>query len=312
MTYTIPSVKFTFYPSEGDPVMRNVSNSEVTAWLKCRRQYFYAFVLELAPKHTPTPLARGTLGHNAFQRYIEGRLQGMEHDRALKHSQSVFSEAMSTVSMEVVAETKFLFDRYMNFHKGWPEWRLLGTEQRVDCKLTDTLTMPMRYDAYVEEVRTNRRLIVDWKFTYDFWSPEDHDLNGQNPKYITVMNNNGQRVDGAVLVELRTRKLGAEKSADSKNLWRHTSYFPSLAKKRNVLKQHIAASLEIERYRNLDPKAMEDATIPVLDKHGACKYCNFKELCITELDGGDPSVAIELGFVKNTYGYNEQNIEEVI
>jgi hypothetical protein len=224
----------------------------------------------------------------------------------------VFAEAMTTVSMEVVAETKFLFDRYQRFHKGWPNWRLLGTEQRVDCKLTDTLSMPMRYDAYVEEIKTNRRLIVDWKTTYDFWSPQDHDLNAQNPKYITVMNNNGQRVDGAVLEEIRSRKLGAEKSADAKNLWRRTHYFPSQAKKRSVLKQHIAASLEIERYRNLDEKAREDATIPVLNKHGACKYCNFKELCITELDGGDPSVAIEVGFTHNTYGYNEQDIGDLI
>jgi hypothetical protein len=233
----------------------------------------------------------------------------MSHEVALKFSQEVFKEAMGEVGIEVVMETKFLYDRYMEFHKGWPNWRLLGTEQRIDCKITDTISMPMRYDAYVEEVQSNKRLIVDFKFTYDFWSPEDHDLNGQNPKYITVMNNAGTPVDGAVLEEIRTRKLGAEKSADAKNLWRRTHYFPSVAKKRSVLKQHIAASLEIERYRALDPEAMADATIPALNKHGACKYCNFKELCIIELDGGETGVAIDVGFVKNTYGYNKQDIE---
>lgn len=289
--------------------MRNISNSEVTAWLTCRRQYYYAFVKELTPKQTPVPLARGTLLHLAFQRYIEGRLEDMDHDRALKYSQKAFTESMGQLSIDILMETKFLYERYMNFHKGWPNWRLLGAENRFDCKITDTISLPMRYDAYVEEVRTNRRLVVDWKTTYDFWSPEDHDLNGQNPKYITVMNNAGTPVDGAVLEEIRSRKLGAEKSADPKNLWRRTHYFPSTAKKRNVLKQHIAASLEIERYRALPEKEREDATIPVLNKHGACKYCNFKELCITELDGGDPSVAIEVGFVHNTYGYNENTVD---
>lgn len=287
--------------------MRNVSNSEVTAWLTCRRQYYYAFVLELTPKSTPTPLARGTLGHSAFQRYAEGRLQGMSHEVALKYSQTVFTDAMSEIGIEVVMETKFLYDRYMAHHKGWPNWEILGTEQRIDCQITDTLSMPMRYDMYVREVKTNRRLIVDFKFAYDFWSPEDHDLNGQNPKYITVMNNAGMPVDGAVLEEIRTRKLGTEKSADPKNLWRRTHYFPSITKKRSVLKQHIGASLEIENFRSLSDDKMQDSAIPVLNKHGACKYCNFKELCIIDLEGGEKNVAIEVGFTKNTYGYNQQD-----
>jgi len=292
--------------------MRNISNSEVTAWLTCRRQYYYAFVKELTPKSTPTPLARGTLGHLYFQRYAEARLQGMSHEQAMKVAEKVFADAMTSLGVEVVAETKFLVNRYMQFHKGWPNWRILGTEERFDCKVTDTISMPMRYDLYVEEISTNRRLIVDFKFTYDFWSPEDHDLNGQNPKYITVMNNAGTPVDGAVLEEIRTRKLGTEKSSDAKNLWRRTHYFPSVNKKRSVLKQHIAASLEIEAYRALPPDKMQDATIPVLNKHGACKYCNFKELCIIDLDGGETAVAIEVGFVKNTYGYNEQDTGDYI
>ena len=77
-----------------------------------------------------------------------------------------------------------------------------------------------------------------------------------------------------------------------------------------MLKQHISASLEIETYRNLPTDRQQDAAIPVLNKHGACKYCNFKDLCISENDGADIAVSIEVGYVKNTYGYNEQTIAE--
>ncbi len=294
--------------------MRNISNSEVTTWLTCRRMYHYAFMLNLAPKVTGTPLARGTLGHSYFQRYAEGRLDGMPHDTAVKSAEQVFPEAMAAgTTMDVVLETKYLCERYMKFHQGWSYWEILGTEQKYDLKVTDGISIPIRYDLYVREKSTDRKLLIDFKFAYDFWQPSEHDLNAQFPKYITVMNNAGVQVDGAALEEIRTRKLGAEKASDPRNLWRRTFYYPSVAKKRNTMKQHIAASLEIENYRSLPDKQREDATIPVLNKHGACKYCNFRDLCASELVGGEIAIAIEMGYTENTYGYNktEINMEEL-
>jgi len=287
--------------------VRNISNSEVTCWLSCKQMYHFAFMLSLTPKDTVVPLARGTLGHEAFQRYIEARLEGSNHEQSLKNADTSFNEAMKVLTIDLVLETKFLWSRYMEFHRGWPEFELLGTEQRHDLALTDTLGMPMRYDVLVKNKQTDKVLIGDFKFTYDFWKPEEHGLNGQMPKYIQVLNNNGIEVHGGFLEEVRTRKLGEEKSSDPKNLWKRTYYYPSNAKKRSVLQQHVAASLQIERYRNLPDDEREIETIPVLNKHGACKNCNFKDLCISKLDGKkDLTLDIKLGYVENTYGYNEQ------
>lgn len=75
-----------------------------------------------------------------------------------------------------------------------------------------------------------------------------------------------------------------------------------------MLRQHVAASLEIEKFRALPDAEREVAAIPVLNKHGACKYCNFKDLCVSEIEGKkDLSVDIRVNYVKNTYGYNDQN-----
>lgn len=287
--------------------MRNISNSEVTCWLTCKQQYHFAFMLSLTPKDTVVPLARGTLGHEAFQRYVEARLDDSNHTLAMKAAEKVFTDAMSKLTIDLVLETKFLWLRYMEFHRGWPEFELLGTEQRHDLTITDTIGMPMRYDVLVKQISTGKVLIGDFKFTYDFWRPEEHSLNGQMPKYIQILNNNGIEVHGGFLEEVRTRKLGEEKSSDPKNLWKRTYYYPSIAKKRAVLRQHVAASLEIERYRSLPEYERDIETIPVLNKHGACKNCNFKDLCISKLDGKeDLTLDIQLGYVENTYGYNEQ------
>lgn len=293
--------------------MRNISNSEVIAWLSCRRMYKYAFVYDLEPKVMSDPLVRGNLGHDAMQRYTEERIEGHSHEQALRAGADVFTTALTPQNMAVVMETKYLWDRYMAFHNGWPEWRLYQPEQKFEVSLTDSIKMVIRYDTMVEEIRTGKRLIGDYKFTYDFWTPSDHDLNPQMPKYITVMNMNGIEVHGGFLEEIRTRPLGKEKANDPKYTWRRTFYYPPLAKQSAMLRQHIAASLEIERFRNLPKKEQEAEAIPLLAKHGACKFCNFKDLCNSENNGKtDLSVDIEVGYQANTYGYNKEEVLNLI
>lgn len=294
--------------------MRNISNSEVTSWLSCRMQYYFAHYRNLEPKQTAMPLYRGTVGHEGFQRYAEARIDGKSHEDALKFSQQVFLREVKAepLFIETILQTKMIYDKYMAYHKGWPEWRLLSVEQRFDLKLNDKVNMTIRYDSMVEDVATGKILIVDYKYTYDFWTTINHALNGQMPKYISVMNANGIRVDGGVLEELRTRKLSAKNSNDPKMLWHRSAYFPSNAKKINTMRQHIAAGIEITRYWEMDDEEREANTIPTLNKHGACKTCNFAELCATKLDGGDFEYAIELGYKENTYGYNKPEDKEVL
>lgn len=298
--------------SDITPERRNISNSEVTTFLSCKQQYDFAFMRNLAPKLTPKPLARGTLGHLAFQYYIEARLNNANHEAALRAADNAFTEAMTSgTTVDVVLETKALFVRYMAFHQGWPQWKLLGTEQHAELKITDTIYMPMRYDLMVEEIDSGRKLIGDFKFSYDFWSGDEHALNGQMPKYISILQNNDIDVQGGFLEEIRTRPLGKEKSSDHRNLWKRTMYYPTAVKRRNMLKQHVAASLEIMAYRDLSDEEREAATIPVLAKHGACKYCNFAELCASKLDGADITHFIKTDFVQNTYGYNNNTPESM-
>lgn len=292
--------------------MRNISNSEVIAWLTCRRMYKYAFVYDLEPKEMSTPLFRGNLGHDAFQRYTEARLEGDSHAKSLEAGSNVFVTALQRDHnrIEVIMQTKQIWDRYMAYHKGWPEWNLLQPEQRFELPLNEDTKLVIRYDTMIEEKKTGRTLIGDYKFTYDFWKPIHHDLNPQMPKYITVMQANGFKIDGGFLEELRTRKLGAEKSNDPKSTWRRTLMFPTQARKINMIKQHLVASMEITDFRALPKEEQELKALPLLNKHGACDYCDFAELCVSENNGKDIAVDIEHGFQKNTYGYNDK--EEVL
>lgn len=296
----------------GPPKPRNISNSEVTTYLSCKRQYEYAFMMELEPKETSTPLARGTVFHKGMELYWRARLSGADHEEAMVHAMQAFGTVPEGYTLNQVMEAQVLWTRYMNFHAGFPDIKPLGTEQQYDMPLTSSLSMTIRYDFYFQSLTTGKFAILDYKTSYDFWSPEDHDLNGQMPKYIACLQANGFRVDEGYLEEIRSRKLGAEKASDPKNLWRRTRYAPSGARKKSLLHQHISASLEIEKHRALPVDERRAASIPVLNKHGVCKYCNFKGLCISELDGkADLTTDIRVGYKHNTYGYNKETTNEL-
>lgn len=295
--------------AKNDSQARNISNSEVTAFLSCKRQYEFAFIENLQPKETSLPLSRGTTFHLGMENYWKRRLAGEPHAKAFTFAaEETFSVIPEGFTLEAVMEAQFLWTRYMEFHQGFPDIEPLGTENQISLPLTPTLNTVIKYDFYFRKISTNKYAIMDYKTSYDFWQPEDHDLNGQMPKYIAVMQANGIRVDEGYIEEIRTRKLGAEKSREAKNLWRTTRYVPSAARKQSVLQQHIGASLQIEEFRALAAEDRAKEALPVLNKHGACKYCNFKSLCISLIEGKkDLSVDIRVGFEPNMYGYNNEN-----
>lgn len=283
----------------------NVSNSEAIAFISCKRMWEFAFGFNLAPKVMPDPLARGTLGHSAFEAYVNARLAGDSHESAIKAGLAVIQAAMTEIKLDVVMQVQFLWGRYMDHHNGWPEWELIGTEQRVDLQLTETLAMPIRYDLLVRERATGKLKIVDYKFAFNFWTPFEHDLNPQMPKYIGVMRANGEPVEGGFLEEIRTRDM---KNLDPKGLWRRTAYNPPVKKIQSMLRQHVAVSMAIEKHKqNGTPQERVVQSIPVLNKYGVCQFCNFKSLC-NSLNNGvtDLSVQMRTDFVDNTYGYNKQ------
>lgn len=290
-------------PPEQTVVPRNISNSEVTTFLSCKRQYDFAFIEELTPINTSDPLARGSAFHYAMEVYWNYRIKGLPHDEAYDKAEvEGFSVLPEGWSLEMLMNAQFLWKRFMQFFNGFPNWKPIGTEIKVTVVLTPTLTMSLRYDFYYFDTVKQKFILLDWKLSYDFWKDEDHELNAQMPKYIAALQSNGFKVDEGSLAEIRTRPLGKEKSAEPKNLWRFTRYNPSTAKKRAVLQQHISASMQIERHRALPKEERLLESIPVLNKFGPCKYCDFTGLCASMLEGRkDLSVDIRVGYKHNDY-----------
>lgn len=290
---------------------RPISNSEVGSWLQCTQKYWWEFVLNLAPKQLSDPLTYGNLEHDGFQAYALCRLNGMSHDSAMAEVHATYWLKMmeATNDPALVMHAMDIWNRYHAWAKGWPDWEIIGTEQRLDLKITDEYSLPMRYDLLVRDHKTGKLLLVDYKLTYDFWQQEKHDMNIQFPKYLSVLNANGYEVQGAMLIELRYRKM---KDMSNDKHFKHTPYFPSHAIKRNALVQHVKASKQIVEFRNLPEKQQEEAVTPVLLPH-ICKYCDFQQLCLGKLHGANLDYTIETQYGPKDYGYEpiEEEVGEI-
>lgn len=284
-------------------MQRNISNTEVTTYLTCRRMYFYQFILELQPKKLGKPLLRGIIFHEVMEIYWKARLNGMNHLQSMAEAQKKFADITVESPVDVLMEVQVIWTRYMEAHNGWPNWRPLGAEETIKIPISDTLTFTFKYDFYYQDLETGAYYVLDYKLTYDFWTEWEHKLNAQMPKYIAGMQSAGFRVDGGMLEEVRTREV---KTTDK---WRSTPYHPSAYKIRGFITQHIDASMEIEAFRALPTAEQKKDALPVLNKFGACKFCNFRDLCEAEVAGEtDISGMIAVGYEQSTYGYNQKDL----
>lgn len=291
--------------------MRRISNSELATWNTCQRKYYYEFDLSLEPKVTGGALGRGVLLHESLAHYYEARKQGLSHSDSVLAGKKVLNDALRSDNVfahETVMEVMTLVTGYWNYYQGDPDWEILEVEKGYDLPIEDGVyEYSLRLDLLVRLRSTGDVVLVDHKTCYDFWKQDDLALNPQFPKYIGTLRANGIRVDYALLNQIRTRKLKAPTGDD---LYRRTECRPSRAKVGAALREQIIGSRQIIAHRSLPVEAREQNVLRVLNKQ-ICNWCNVKDLCTAEFDGGDITSAIVLDYKQRTYGYNDPTTEDM-
>jgi hypothetical protein len=207
-----------------------------------------------------------------------------------------------TYDTEVAVDCLRIYNIYMQIlEQRIDEWEILEAEQQHDLPINDSYSMPIKLDLLVRERSTGDIALVDYKTCYDFWSDDQIALSAQAPKYIAALRNAGIKVDKLLLEQIRYRKI---KEPTQDQLFRRTPIKPGTAKIRNVMQDHITASNSISQYRALPDAQRNELATRVLNPM-LCKSCEVRDLCKSELDGGDIGYAIQVGYKKNTYDYNQ-------
>lgn len=285
------------------PQTRKISNSEVSTWLVCQRQYYYQFDMALEPIRFSDALSRGLLGHDVLAHYYKALQAGTDWEDAAKEAREYLMGFMggSSYALETVLEIDGILQGYWAYTQGDPNWRILHVEEQFNVFFTQEFEFSMRLDLLVQDTTTGEVILVDHKFVYDFWTQDDLALNPQLPKYIGALRVNGFKVDRAILNQLRYRKL---KEPTPERLFVRESYSPSNNKVVNVVRDQITKSQEIMRWRELPIEERGARATRILNKV-VCRGCPVKLLCQQELDGAPLDYLVQNEFKSRTYGYNE-------
>jgi len=291
------------------PSARLISNSEVSTWLLCRRKYYYNFDLNLVPVNRSESLSRGILGHDVLAAYYKVLSVGGLHEQAVAEARKLLMAAMDAFSMELCLELDGILKNYWDHYKGTDlqKYEILKVEDMYQLPINSDFEYVFRFDLYLKERTTGKCVLMDHKFVYDFWNADKLALNPQFPKYVGAMRANGLQVDECILNQIRYRKI---KEPTEDQLWRRSVVLPSNAKIRFSLKEQILASKEIAAHKFLPVEVRSDHALGVRNPL-VCKYCEFKELCASEYDGGDTTYMIQNEYTSNTYGYNAPIAEEM-
>lgn len=209
-------------------------------------------------------------------------------------------------TLDMLNGLTILLERYVAFQQA-DKWEIVAVEKSFVMPLFDNYGYGMRLDLLIKETTGPLQgaiRIVDHKFVYDFYNANILRINAQMPKYLaTVRNDTGLTIHDGVLNMIRHRTKKGPMTDEE--LFRREPLRPSSTRIRNIMREQIKASEEIMERHALPVDEYGQRAKRVLNQM-VCNNCSFLDLCMFELDGGNPSLMLKTEFQPNSYGYNNQ------
>ena len=284
--------------------MPSVSHSEVDSYLLCRRKHYYGYGLSLERISTSQSLATGTAGHRILEAFYahllslsdtaKGQLENF--DLALERAYSVYREVMDegyTDANNRAMLHDILFHEELGYFANEfmvkNGWRVLAVEAEFSLIYdTDTQSSyPFVVDMLVQDPE-GRYVVIDHKFVYDFYTPEQTDLQPQIPKYIGALRAMGHEVAYGAYNMLRTRKLKTP-AADSMNYFMILK--PNTDRVLNTFMEQLGVAAEIQALKELSIDEQNKRAYRTANKM-VCQSCSFRDICSTELIGGNTELML--------------------
>jgi len=285
--------------------MPSVSHSEVDSYLLCRRKHYYGYGLSLERITTSHSLATGTAGHRVLEKFYEAILefgetaeeQGNAWDKAFDRAKAEYDIIVGE-GYEDASNRASLHDMLFNEEWGYfaneymvkNGWRVLAVEQEFNLlynEQTDS-RYPFVVDLIVEDTE-GKVVVVDHKFVYDLYTPAQTDLQPQIPKYIGALRAMNYPVAYGAYNMVRTRKLKTPVPES-------TQYFmilkPNTDRVLNTFMEQLGVAAEIQALKELPAEDQSKRAYRTANKM-VCKSCSFREICSTELIGGNTELMIK-------------------
>lgn len=279
--------------------MPSVSHSEVDSYLLCRRKHYYGYGLSLERVQQSNSLATGTTGHKVLEVFY-GTLLNISDKAEEQKSNFLWGVEQAREAFDELVKEGYedgnnrakLEEILFNPEWGYfaneflvnNGWRILAVEAEFNLMYDEDTeaSYPFVVDLVVQDPE-GRYVVIDHKFVYDFYTPEQTDLQPQIPKYIGALRALGHEVEYGAYNMLRTRKL-KEPTADS------MSYFmilkPNNDRIVNTFMEQMNVATEIQLLKGLELEEQDKRAYRTANKM-VCQSCSFRDICSTELVGGN-------------------------
>lgn len=260
--------------------MRTVSDSEVSAYLKCERVHMFSYGYGFRPKEVSLPLDIGTIGHRVLGEYYQALKDGLPHAACVQKGMEITAEYMDDEYSKAIPIVSERFLKYALCFKNEFK-RIIAVEEPFVCELMPGIGFKFVPDLVVE-LPTGEVQIWEHKWGYNFWSQDDAYDMAQAPKYIWGMRQLGYPVTKACINQLRYRAI---KEPSLSQIFKRNHVSPTDTRLENIMEVHRRAATRIV---NLPEKEIwKEEALPAQNKIN-CKDCFFRVPCRHMLDGVDP------------------------
>jgi hypothetical protein len=271
-----------------------ISNTRITAKNVCDKQHDYMYNQNLEPRKYSIPIQRGIAGHKVLETYYLARYAGESHDVAVNEAMNRLyfivaeSDPDDIEHTQMLAHLSWLLTKYFECYKD-DKFKVISVEGVYSAPLINDIYFGMILDVVIELTTgpfCGQYEIWDHKFVHNFMSVDDLRLNGQQPKYIKVARLNNLPIRQAIFNQIRYRKMKNPVPAD-------------LFRRSPLMSSDTAIEQVWRDTQTVGQIIMHDNSEPVRAlNYSACKFCFFKDLCMTELAGEPTEIMRKVQYQK--------------
>jgi hypothetical protein len=291
-----------------------VSTSQVSDYNKCATAWKYKYHpdYQLAQLTDGPSVSKGVMGHSALEAYYTRIKDGIPHKEAAKFVVNTLTEACfdkmaagDHVKSQMFSELAALMKLYFEYYeRDMYEWEILGIENKVadpTFEFVGRIDLTIRYRG-----GKFKGMIapVDHKFLGNFWNARAVKMNAQGPNYIRALRYMypNEKVPHVLYNEVRFRP-------DAKETFKRVEHDPSHVKIATITENHAVQARRIQALKLLTRAQIDEEVKPALVKT-TCEWCRFDALCDAQLEKLDTTLMEQVNFKLNTYGYDDDIIEE--
>lgn len=312
-----------------------VSNSKLNTFRRCPNKFRYKYVMKLDRKARSIQLERGSWMHDLLMTHADGEQWQARHLELTKQFYLLWEEEREELG-DLPKECDRIMRAYLRTYKDDAErYVVVDTEMDEIIEMPNGLRVQIIIDKIVEDKHNGGLWAVDYKTRKSFDDVENMMLDPQLTLYFWGLEKMGYTpLLGGMYDEIRTKapavpnlnkdgSLSKRKDIDTdlytyyREVRRHsldpTDYSEILQLIARRQKDKFFRRTPIPQDPPVVRTTMREAVMTAnsilraeaksqfprtTDK--SCKWCDFKNICITELYGGDPEPIIKMDFKQRT------------